>query len=151
MQYFFKLHDGSRYEIDILDYNHLQSRISNGRHKGYYQVRGEINSQMRVNMEYFVCLEKEGTERKDITIRNIDVEKRTPPKVGTVEPKKTGCGHSWTKPETYNFVVANIGGKMQYRKQCPKCNKRSMLVKPLEVKNAMADRGKTLEDVAIMQ
>jgi len=148
MKYFYRLHDGSRYEVDKLDYNNICGRISNGRYNGYYLHRGKINPNMKFAFKYFMNIETEGIERKDEIVRNIDVDKRKPPEVG--KPKKIvkGCQHDWNDDqETWQYIQTNIDGRIQYRKECLSCKKVSMLVKPKEVESVMQSVGKTISDV----
>jgi len=152
MKYFIKLHDGSKYEVDELDYNTINGRIATGRYNGYYQMRGKINTGMQFSFKYFLTIEQEGTPRpKDEIVRNIDISKRKPPEVGKPVKLPKGCPHDWANPETYKYVVENVNGRFQYRKQCPLCNKVSSLVKPKEVEAVKKSQGKTLEDVKTRQ
>ena len=154
MKYFFKLHDGTRYEIDELDYNNLTHRIATGRVMGFYAMRGKINAGMRFQFKYFMSLETEGKPKpKDEIVRNIDVNKRALKVVEPKEPPKdpNKCDHNWHNPEHYEYVVMNVSGKSQYRKRCLRCKAVSSLVKPKEVENAMKEIGKTLDDVILIE
>ena len=147
-KYFIKLHDGSKYEIDLLDFNHIKHRINTGRTKGFYVMRGELSKGMSFAFQYFMSLEVEGKEPpKDKQVRNIDPEKFAPPAVGKVPKKRSGCQHDWNDDKTWEYVQKNVHGKIQYRKQCPSCKKVSSLIKPQQVKNYMAGMNKTLDDV----
>ena len=147
-RFYFKMQDGSRYEVDELDYNTLCGRITSGRSNGYYTIRGTINAGMRFAFQYFMILETEGSPKaKDEPVRNIDIEKHKPQPVGKVEKKSKGCGHDWNKPEDWEYVKKNFNGRVQYRKQCLKCENVSSLIKPREVKSAMELVGKTLNDI----
>ena len=146
--FYFKMQDGSRYEVDELDYNNLCGRISNGRYNGYYTIRGKINNGMRFAFQYFMTIEAEGdAPAKDESVRNINIEKRKPQPVGKVEEKPKGCPHDWNNSEHFEYVVKNINGKLQYRKRCINCKKVSSLIKPREVELAMEAIDKTLENV----
>jgi len=147
-RFYFKMQDGSRYEMDELDYNNLCGRISNGRYNGYYTIRGKINTDMRFAFQYFMTIEAEGTPvPKDEPVRNIDIEKHKPQPVGKDEEKSKECTHDWNKPEDWEYVTKNFNGKMQYRKRCLACGKVSSLIKPREVELAMEAIDKTLNDV----
>ena len=129
LKFFYRLHDGSKFEVDELDYNNICGRISTGRFNGYYLHRGKINPNMKFAFKYFMSISTEGTPKpKDEIVRKIDINKRKPPEVG--KPKKVikGCPHDWNKPETYRYIQENIGGRIQYRKECLKCKKVSQLV-----------------------
>lgn len=150
LKYFIKLHDGSKYEIDKLDYNHIMHRINTGRTKGFYSMRGEKNPDLSFAFPYFMTLETEGDQPPaDKPVRNIDPEKFTPPAVGKVPKKRTACPHDWNVDGTWEYVQKNINGKIQYRKQCPTCKKQSSLIKPQQVKNYMESMNKTLDDVKV--
>ena len=147
-RFYFKMQDGSKYEVDELDYNNLCGRISNGRYNGYYTIRGQINTGMRFAFQYFMTIEAEGTPApKDKSVRNIDIEKHKPKPVGEVEEKPKGCPHDWNNPEHWEYVKKNINGKLQYRKRCLNCSKVSSLIKPREVELVMKEVEKTLADV----
>lgn len=148
MKYFIKLHDGTKFEIDALDYNVINHRIATGRYNGYYKIRGGINDGMQFSFKYFMSIHTEGTPPlKDEPVRNLDIDKFKLPEVGKPAEAPKGCPHDWTDPGTYSYIVKNVNGKMQYRKQCPLCKKVSPLVKPREVKVVMEADGRTLEDV----
>ena len=148
MKYYVKLHNGDKYEIDKLDYNHVKHRIVSGRTNGFYVVRGETNKDLSFAFQYFMTLETEGKERpKDKTVRDIDPEKFAPPLVGKPKVIPKGCQHDWNNLNDWEYVFKNIGGKIQYRKMCKSCQKTSMLVKPKEVENFMETRGLTMDDV----
>ena len=148
MKYYFKMQDGSEFEVDELDYNNLCGRIATGRSQGYYKVRGSINTDMRFAFQYFMTIRKEGKEPpKDKMVRNIDINKRKPTPVGKLPVELKGCPHDFNKAEDFEYVVKNFDGKLQYRKRCLECGKVSSLVKPKEVENAMKAIDKTLADV----
>ena len=149
-RFYFKMQDGSKYEIDELDYNTLCGRIANGRYNGYYQVRGKINVGMRFAFKYFMTINAEGTPppKDDLQPdRNINIEKRKPQPVGKTEEKPKGCPHDWNKPEDWEYTKKNFDGKMQYRKRCLECGKVSPLIKPKEVELVMKLVDKTLDNV----
>ncbi len=147
-KFFFKMQDGSKYEIDELDYNKLCGRIVSGRTNGYYIMRGTINADMKFAFQYFMTIEVEGEAKaKDEPVRNIDIEKYKPQPVGKVKEVLKGCNHDWNKPEDWEYVKKNCSGKMQYRKRCVKCSKVSSLIKPREIELAMEAIDKTLNDV----
>lgn len=148
-KYILKLHNGDKYEVDLIDYNHIMHRINTGRTKGFYTIRGEKSANLSFSFQYFMSIEPEGeAPKKDKVVRKIDPEKFAPPAVGKAIPmKRSGCGHDWNDDKTYEYVQKNIHGKIQYRKQCTTCKKVSSLVKPQQVKNYMAGLNKTLDDV----
>jgi len=149
MKYFIRLNDGTKYEIDELDYNTINGRINTGRYNGFYQMRGEINQGMQFNFKYFMTVEAKGDPKpKDKNVRNIDIAKHKPPEVGKPVKPIVGCQHDWNAPDTWEYIVKNIHGKLQYRKRCVLgCGKVSPLIKPKEVKVVMETNGKTLDDV----
>jgi len=147
-RFYFKMQDGSRYEVDELDYNTLCGRIANGRYTGYYQIRGIINAGMKFAFKYFMTIEAEGSPKvKDEPVRNVDIEKHKPQPVGKVEEKPKSCPHDWNNPDHWEYVKKNFGGKMQYRKRCLSCKKVSSLIKPREIELVMKVIDKTLDDV----
>ena len=151
MKFFYKLHDGSRTEVDELDYNNICGRINTGRFNGFYLHRGKINPDTKFAFKYFMCIETEGLPKaKDELVRNIDIEKHKPQPVGKVEEKPKGCPHDWNNPEDWEFVKKNFNGRIQYRKRCLECRKVSSLIKPKEVELAMESVDKTLNDVLDM-
>ena len=148
LKYFYRLHDGSKTEVDELDYNNICGRINTGRYNGFYLHRGIINPDKKFAFKYFMCIETEGTPPpKDQIVRKIDIDKRKPGEVGKPKEIIKGCPHDWNKPETWQYIQTNVNGRIQYRKECLTCKKVSSLVKPKEVKNAMEQDGKTIADV----
>jgi len=150
MKYFVKMHTGDRYEVDELDYNHINHRIGTGRTNGFYQIRGKINPSLKFAFQYFMLIETEGTPKpKDEIVRDIDEQKLKMPEVGKLKVTLPDSCHSWDKEETWHYVQQNVGGKTQYRKECNQCKKVSPLVKPKEVQNQMEAEDSTLEEVKV--
>ena len=148
LKYFVKLHDGSKYEVDKLDFNHITHRISTGRTNGFYIMRGTKNANLSFAFKYFMTLETTGEDKpKDKSVRNINTEKLAPVLVGKPAISSTGCTHDWNNEDDWIYVHKNFGGKIQYRKQCKTCGKVSSLIKPQQVKLYMEHNGQTLDEV----
>ena len=152
-KFFVKLSSGDKFQISELDFIHLDSRRAQGRTNGFYKQRGESFDRHNWTIQFkdLVTWWADSPEKKNIEIRNIDIQKRKPPKVGKLpkeEPKKN-C-HDWNKPETWTHVTTIVSGINRYFKQCNECGKKSKLIKKREVEVAQEAKGATIDDVELV-
>lgn len=153
-KYFVELSNGTTIEIDELDFNNIQQRIATGRTNGWYSQRGEAmgkQHQWSFQFKWLSNLWADKDEKKDVPIRNIDVDKRKPPEVGKVEEPVEGCDHDWNDPSRYEYVTQIVGGVNRYYKQCNDCGAKSILIKKREVELSMEADGKTINDVPLVK
>jgi len=148
---------GDKIELGELDYNNITYRIHTGRTNGYYTQRDQLGPEFfgQFAMKYLVRVWADGPENKDMTIKRVDVSKRTAPEVGEGdEPKneKTKCPHDWQDPTTWQHVTTLVGGNNRYFKQCVLgCGAKSPLIKKREVELAQEQIGETLDTVPVVE
>lgn len=152
-EFFIETTSGTVFKISELDFNNLEGRISRGNTNGWYAQRGETvgeRANWKLQFQYISAVWANKEKPMDKPVRNIDTEKRLPPKVGKVEEESKDCSHDWNRPECYEYVTQVVNGLNRYFKECKECGAKSTLIKKREVELAMETEGKTLDDVRFM-
>ena len=153
-EFFVETTSGTIFKISELDFNNINGRISRGQTNAWYTQRGETvgdRANWSLQFKYISAVYANKEKPMDKPVRDLDIEKRLPPKVGKVEEAPKGCSHDWNKPETYEFVTQIVNGLNRYHKMCKECGAKSNLIKTREVELAMEAEGKTLDDVRFLE
>jgi len=148
---------GRKFEISELDFNNLQGRVDKGATLGWYMQRGPTLgdvAEWRIQLKDIALFYADKDEAKDEPVRNIDVNKRKPAKVGAKDKKKeepVKCNHDFSNPSHFEYVTQIVSGVNRYYKQCNECNAKSTLIKKREVELAMEAAGNSIDDVALVE